>query len=154
MGELVLLEVQDGIGTILLDRPPMNALSFQVQEEIRLAALEAAQRSDVRAVILYGGPKVFAAGADILEMADQNYEQMVERSVALQVSFSAVARIPKPTIAAVNGYALGGGCELSLCCDLRVAAANAKFGQPEVLLGIIRCRRNSTTHPIDRTIAG
>ncbi|MEI8056340.1 MAG: enoyl-CoA hydratase-related protein [Actinomycetes bacterium] len=137
MGELVLLEVQDGIGTILLDRPPMNALSFQVQEEIRLAALEAAQRSDVRAVILYGGPKVFAAGADILEMADQNYEQMVERSVALQVSFSAVARIPKPTIAAVNGYALGGGCELSLCCDLRVAAANAKFGQPEVLLGII-----------------
>ena len=137
MGELVQLEVQGGVGTILLNRPPMNALSFQVQEEIRQAALEASQREDVRAVVLYGGPKVFAAGADINEMAQASYQDMVARSNALQASFTAVARIPKPTIAAITGYALGGGCELALCCDLRIAGEKAKLGQPEIQLGII-----------------
>lgn len=137
MGELVQLEVHGGVGTILLNRPPMNALSFQVQEEIRLAALEASQREDVRAVVLYGGPKVFAAGADIKEMSQASYQDMVARSHALQVSFTSVARIPKPTIAAITGYALGGGCELALCCDLRVAGEKAKLGQPEIQLGII-----------------
>jgi enoyl-CoA hydratase len=137
MGELVQLEVQGGVGTILLNRPPMNALSFQVQEEIRQAALEASQRQDVRAVVLYGGPKVFAAGADIKEMAQASYQDMVARSNALQASFTAVARIPKPTIAAITGYALGGGCELALCCDLRIAGEKAKLGQPEIQLGII-----------------
>jgi enoyl-CoA hydratase/carnithine racemase len=137
MGELVQLEVQGGVGTILLNRPPMNALSFQVQEEIRQAALEASQREDVRAVVLYGGPKVFAAGADIKEMAQASYQDMVARSNALQASFTAVARIPKPTIAAITGYALGGGCELALCCDLRIAGEKAKLGQPEIQLGII-----------------
>jgi len=115
----------------------MNALSFQVQEEIRQAALEASQREDVRAVVLYGGPKVFAAGADIKEMAQASYQDMVARSNALQASFTAVARIPKPTIAAITGYALGGGCELALCCDLRIAGEKAKLGQPEIQLGII-----------------
>jgi enoyl-CoA hydratase/carnithine racemase len=115
----------------------MNALSFQVQEEIRQAATEASQRDDVRAVVLYGGPKVFAAGADIKEMAQASYQDMVSRSNALQASFTAVARIPKPTIAAITGYALGGGCELALCCDLRVAGEKAKLGQPEIQLGII-----------------
>ena len=137
MGELVQLEVHSGVGTILLNRPPMNALSFQVQEEIRQAATEASQRDDVRAVVLYGGPKVFAAGADIKEMAQASYQDMVARSYGLQASFTAVARIPKPTIAAITGYALGGGCELALCCDLRVAGENAKLGQPEIQLGII-----------------
>ncbi len=137
MGELVQLEVHGGVGTILLNRPPMNALSFQVQEEIRQAAAEASQRDDVRAVVLYGGPKVFAAGADIKEMAQASYQDMVARSNALQASFTAVARIPKPTIAAITGYALGGGCELALCCDLRVAGEKAKLGQPEIQLGII-----------------
>lgn len=137
MGELVQLEVQGGVGMILLNRPPMNALSFQVQEEIRQAALEASQREDVRAVVLYGGPKVFAAGADIKEMAQASYQDMVARSNALQASFTAVARIPKPTIAAITGYALGGGCELALCCDLRIAGEKAKLGQPEIQLGII-----------------
>ena len=137
MGELVQLEVHSGVGTILLNRPPMNALSFQVQEEIRQAATEASQRDDVRAVVLYGGPKVFAAGADIKEMAQASYQDMVSRSNGLQASFTAVARIPKPTIAAITGYALGGGCELALCCDLRVAGENAKLGQPEIQLGII-----------------
>ncbi len=137
MGEFVRLEVDGGIGTIRLERPPMNALSAQVQEELRAAAREATDRADVRAVIVYGGPKVFAAGADVKEMAGWDYQHMVDRSVSLQSAFTAVARIPKPVIAAVTGYALGGGCELALCCDLRVVGDNAKLGQPEILLGII-----------------
>ena len=136
-GEFVRLETADGVGTIRLERPPMNALSAQVQEEIRSAAREATERADVRAVIVYGGPKVFAAGADVKEMAGWSYQQMVDRSKGLQSAFTAVAAIPKPTIAAVTGYALGGGCELALCCDLRIAGDNAKLGQPEILLGII-----------------
>ncbi|MEP6798158.1 MAG: enoyl-CoA hydratase-related protein [Lapillicoccus sp.] len=137
MGDFVRLDVEDGIGTIRLDRPPMNPLSVQVQEEIRAAASEAAERSDVSAVIVYGGEKVFAAGADIKEMQVMSYTDMVDRSAALQSSLTAVARIPKPTVAAVTGYALGGGCELALTCDFRIAADNAKLGQPEILLGII-----------------
>ena len=137
MGEFVRLEVADGVGTIRLDRPKMNALNVQVQEEIRAAAAEASERDDVKAVVVYGGEKVFAAGADIKEMADMSYTDMVRRSGALQSSFSAVARIPKPVIAAINGYALGGGCELTLCADVRYAAEDAVLGQPEVLLGVI-----------------
>ena len=137
MSEFVRLEVQDGVGTIRLDRPKMNALNVQVQEEIRAAATEAAEREDVRAVIVYGGERVFAAGADIKEMADMSYQDMVRRSGALQSSFTAVAKIPKPVVAAVNGYALGGGCELALCADYRIAADDATLGQPEILLGVI-----------------
>ena len=137
MAGFVTLEVDGGVGTIRLDRPPMNALNTEVQEQIRAAAHEASERREVRAVVIYGGPKVFAAGADIKEMADMSYVDMVERSAALSSAFSSVARIPKPTVAAVTGYALGGGCELSLCADRRVAAQNAKLGQPEILLGVI-----------------
>jgi enoyl-CoA hydratase/carnithine racemase len=137
MGEFVNLTVSDGVGTIRLDRPKMNALNVQVQEEIRTAALEATANDDVRAVVIYGGEKVFAAGADIKEMADMSYADMVKRSGPLQSSLSAVAAIPKPTVAAITGYALGGGCELALCADYRIAAEDAKLGQPEILLGII-----------------
>jgi enoyl-CoA hydratase/carnithine racemase len=137
VGEFVRLEVSDGVGTVRLDRPPMNALNVAVQEEIRAAATEAAARDDVRAVVLYGGEKVFAAGADVKEMADMSYTDMVRRSGGLQSSLTAVAEIPKPVVAAVTGYALGGGCELALCADVRVAADDARLGQPEVLLGII-----------------
>jgi enoyl-CoA hydratase/carnithine racemase len=137
MSEFVRLEVADGVGTIRLDRPKMNALNAQVQEEIRAAAVEATEREDVKAVVLYGGERVFAAGADIKEMADLSYTDMVHRSGRLQAAFSAVARIPKPVVAAVTGYALGGGCELALCADLRFAAEDAVLGQPEILLGII-----------------
>jgi enoyl-CoA hydratase/carnithine racemase len=135
--EFVRLEVADGVGTIRLDRPKMNALNAQVQEEIRAIAAEAAARDDVKAVVVYGGEKVFAAGADIKEMADMSYTDMVKRSTGLTTAFTAVARIPKPVVAAVTGYALGGGCELALCADIRIAAEDAVFGQPEVLLGII-----------------
>ena len=137
MSEFVRLEVAEGVGTIRLDRPKMNALNAQVQEEIRAAAHEAAERDDVKAVVVYGGEKVFAAGADIKEMADMSYTAMVQRSGKLQSPFSAVARIPKPVVAAVTGYALGGGCELALCADVRFAADTAVLGQPEILLGII-----------------
>ena len=137
MGELVRLEVEDGMGTIRLDRPKMNALDVAMQEEIRAAALEATERDDVRAVVLWGGERVFAAGADIKEMAAMSYVDMVKRSGLLESAFSAVARIPKPVVAAVNGYALGGGCELTLCADYRIAAEDATFGQPEILLGLI-----------------
>jgi enoyl-CoA hydratase/carnithine racemase len=135
--EFVRLEVTDGVGTIRLDRPKMNALNEQVQEEIRAIAGEAAARDDVKAVVVYGGERVFAAGADIKEMADMSYTDMVKRSTGLTTAFTAVARIPKPVVAAVTGYALGGGCELALCADIRIAAEDAVFGQPEVLLGII-----------------
>jgi enoyl-CoA hydratase/carnithine racemase len=134
---LVRLEVEDGIGTIRIDRPPMNALNVEVQEGIRAAAHEATARDDVSAVVVYGGEKVFAAGADVKEMATMSYSDMVARSGALQSSFTAVARIPKPVVAAVTGYALGGGCELALCADFRVCGDNAKLGQPEILLGVI-----------------
>ncbi|MGW7684721.1 enoyl-CoA hydratase/isomerase family protein [Kribbella sp. NPDC054772] len=137
MGEFVNLTVSDGVGTIRLDRPKMNALNVQVQEEIRTAALEATANDDVRAVVIYGGERVFAAGADIKEMADMSYADMAKRSGPLQSSLSAVAAIPKPTVAAITGYALGGGCELALCADYRIAADDAKLGQPEILLGII-----------------
>jgi enoyl-CoA hydratase len=133
----VRLEVEAGVGTVRLDRPPMNALSAQLQREIRDVAAEATDRADVRAVVVYGGPKVFAAGADVKEMVGLSHEEMVRHSATLQDCFTAVARIPKPTIAAVTGYALGGGCELAMCCDLRVAGDNVKLGQPEILLGII-----------------
>jgi enoyl-CoA hydratase/carnithine racemase len=137
MGEFVRLEVESGIGTVRLERPPMNALNAQVQDELRAVAAEASERRDVAAVVVYGGEKVFAAGADIKEMQAMSYTDMVDRSAALQGAFTAVARIPKPTVAAATGYALGGGCELALCCDFRVAADNAKLGQPEILLGVI-----------------
>jgi enoyl-CoA hydratase/carnithine racemase len=136
-GTLVQLEIADGIGTIRLDRPPMNALNIQVQEELREAAREATANEEIRAVILYGGPKVFAAGADIKEMAGMGYSAMAARATALTGAFDAVARIPKPVVAAVNGYALGGGCELALTADWRVAADDATLGQPEITLGII-----------------
>lgn len=137
MGTYVHLEAEDGVATIRLDRPRMNALDAAMQEEIRLAAVEASERDDVRAVVLYGGEHVFAAGADIKEMAAMSYTDMVVHSRRLQECFCAVAAIPKPTVAAITGYALGGGCELALCADVRIAAENARLGQPEILLGVI-----------------
>jgi enoyl-CoA hydratase len=137
VGEFVRLETSDGIGTIRLDRPPMNPLNTQVQEELRESAREAADDPAIRAVVVYGGPKVFAAGADITEFTATTYQQMSVRAAALSGAFDAIARIPKPVVAAVTGYALGGGCELALACDWRVVADDAKLGQPEIKLGII-----------------
>ncbi|MEU6204859.1 enoyl-CoA hydratase/isomerase family protein [Micromonospora musae] len=137
MSEFVRLEIKDGIGTIRLDRPPMNALNKQVQEELRAAATEASADPEVHAVIVYGGEKVFAAGADIKEMADMSYVDMAARAADLSSALGVFARIPKPVVAAITGYALGGGCELALACDWRIVAEDAKLGQPEIKLGII-----------------
>jgi enoyl-CoA hydratase/carnithine racemase len=127
----------DQIATIRLDRPKMNALNAQVQAEIAEAARQVSADDDVRAVILYGGERVFAAGADIKEMAPLGYAEMAMRTAALQAAFDVVAGIPKPVVAAVTGYALGGGLELALCADFRVLGESAKVGQPEIMLGVI-----------------
>ncbi len=137
MADLVSLDVDAGIGTIRLQRPPMNVLSVQLQDELAEVAGEVADRRDVRAVVVEGGPRVFSAGADVEEMARWSYTEMVDRSEALQNSLGSVARLPQPTVAAISGFALGGGLELALCCDVRVAGDNARLGLPEIRLGII-----------------
>jgi enoyl-CoA hydratase/carnithine racemase len=137
MGELVRLEVEEGVATIRLDRPPMNAIDEALTADLRQAAVKATERDDVGAVVLWGGEKVFAAGADVKMMVDMgpsDVKPMIER---LQEVFNMVEDIPAVTIAAINGYALGGGCELAMCADLRFAAEDARIGQPEILLGII-----------------
>ncbi|GAB2936021.1 enoyl-CoA hydratase/isomerase family protein [Nonomuraea fastidiosa] len=137
MGEFVSVEVADQIATIRLDRPKMNALNGQVQRELAEAATLIDADPQAQAVILYGGERVFAAGADIKEMSTMSYADMAAHSATLQGALNAVARIGKPVIAAITGYALGGGCELALCADFRVAGESAKLGQPEVQLGLI-----------------
>jgi cyclohexa-1,5-dienecarbonyl-CoA hydratase len=137
VGELVRLEVEDGVGTIRLDRPPMNAIDQDLTRDLLAVAQEVTRREDVGAVVLYGGEKVFAAGADVKMMADMGPAQVRPMIMGLQEVFNAVEDIPKVTIAAVTGYALGGGCELAMTADLRFAAPDAKLGQPEILLGII-----------------
>src|ERR1700729_3410885 len=137
MGEFVRLEVADGIGTIRLDRPPVNALNDQLTGELADAARSAASSDAVRAVIIYGGERVFAAGADIKDMAEASYAAMVTRAGGLQEAMGLVAGIPKPVVAAITGYALGGGLELALAADFRVAGEGARLGQPEILLGVI-----------------
>jgi enoyl-CoA hydratase/carnithine racemase len=138
MGEFVNLEVAgSGIGTIRLDRPKVNALNRQVALEIDDAVEAARSDDDVRAVVVWGGEKVFAAGADIKEMVELDAVAMFRYIGVFQEVFTRLEQLPKPTIAAINGYALGGGCELALACDLRIAAEDAQLGQPEILLGVI-----------------
>lgn len=137
MAEFVTLEVADGIGTIRLDRPPMNALNRQVQRELVAAAEEATARDDVAAVIVYGGDKVFAAGADVKELESVTAAEISRNGAGLQRAIGVVSEIPKPTVAAITGYALGGGLEVALSADRRIAGDNAKLGVPEILLGVI-----------------
>ena len=136
-GELVRVQTEQAIATIRLDRPPMNALSAAVQSELAAAADLVSADENVRAVVIYGGERLFAAGADIKELADADYVQMRADIARLQDALTAVARIGKPVIAAISGYALGGGLELALCADFRVAGESARLGQPEILLGLI-----------------
>ena len=131
------LEAADGIGTIRLNRPPINALNDQLTSELADAARGAAESDEIRAVIIYGGEKVFAGGADIKQMAEASYAEMAARSGRLQAAMGLIAGIPKPVVAAITGYALGGGLELALSADFRVAGESARLGQPEILLGII-----------------
>ncbi|MGN6681138.1 MAG: enoyl-CoA hydratase/isomerase family protein, partial [Streptosporangiaceae bacterium] len=137
MGEFVQVDVDQAIATIRLTRPPMNAIGAQLTAELAAAAAAVNEDEQIRAVIVYGGEKVFAAGADIKEMADADYTTMTLTGSRLQGALNAVAKIGKPVVAAITGYALGGGLELALCADFRVAGEGAKVGQPEILLGVI-----------------
>jgi enoyl-CoA hydratase/carnithine racemase len=137
MTEFVKVEVSDRIATINVDRPPVNAMNHEVQLELQAAAVGCATDAEIRAVIISGGPKVFMAGADIKEFHRVTASEMIRRAAELSGALDAVARIPKPVIAAVNGYALGGGCELALTADFRISAETARWGQPEILLGVI-----------------
>lgn len=135
--EFVRADLDSGVAVLHLTRPPMNALNLTMQRQIAAAANVISAHPDVEAAVLYGGPKVFAAGADVKEMASMTYSDMAESAHRLRESFDAVARISQPTIAAITGFALGGGLELAMCADFRVAGDNVKLGQPEILLGII-----------------
>lgn len=138
MGEFVRVEVEDAVATIRLDRPKMNPLNRQMQLELIDAARQVTRDGAVAAVVLYGGERVFAAGADIKEMAPMTYAEMsAEPSRLLQDFTRTLAAVPKPVIAAITGYALGGGLEVALTADFRVAGEGAKLGQPEIQLGII-----------------
>src|SRR5579863_8233484 len=119
MPEFVRLDIADGIGTIRLDRPPVNALNDQLTGELALAASAATVSDEVRAVIIYGGQKCFAAGADIKQMAEASYAEMAQRAGGLQSAVGLLAAIPKPVVAASTGYALGGGLEVALAADFR-----------------------------------
>ena len=137
MGDFVRVETEAGIATIRLDRPTMNALNGQLQREIGAAAAEVGADPETRAVILYGGERIFAAGADVKEMSEASPAEIMDLAAGIQAAFKAVAHIPKPVVAAITGYALGGGLELALCADFRVLGEGAQVGQPEILLGII-----------------
>jgi enoyl-CoA hydratase/carnithine racemase len=136
MGEFVSLEITDNIGTIRLNRPKVNALNDQVTEELAAAA-RAAAADEVRAVVIYGGERVFAGGADIKVMAEAGYAEMTARAARLHEAMNVLAGLGKPVVAAITGYALGGGLEVALAADFRVAGESARLGQPEILLGVI-----------------
>ena len=136
MGEFVRLEAEGPVATIRLDRPPANAISQQVSDELRDSVVESGRR-DVRAVVVWGGPQTFAAGADLKEIAQLGREDIRPVVSALADALTLLEEIPKVTIAAIEGYCLGGGCELALACDFRFAAKDSMLGQPEIALGII-----------------
>jgi enoyl-CoA hydratase/carnithine racemase len=124
----------DGVAVLRLDRPKMNALSAELLRQLGQAAQDLTA-DPPGAVVVYGGERVFAAGADITEFGGP--DQAGEVGGLFLASLNALAAVPRAVIAAVSGYALGGGCELALACDFRVAGESAKLGQPEILLGII-----------------
>jgi enoyl-CoA hydratase/carnithine racemase len=135
--ELLIVEVEDGIATVTLNRPPLNPFNSNLFSQLGRCADELTSDDEVRAVVITGGEKNFAAGADIKEMAEANPVQINKFIKVGQGSITAVENIPKPVIAAINGFALGGGCELAIACDWRFVHEDAKIGQPEILLGII-----------------
>ena len=124
-----------GVGTILLNRPPTNALTRQVYRELASAAEEAAGRSEIAAVILYGGHEIFCAGDDVPELRTLSAKEAGVGARVRHRAFEAVTSIPKPTVAAVTGYALGSGLTLALAADWRISGDNVKVGSTEILSG-------------------
>jgi len=136
--EILKIDVAEGIATVTLNRPKaMNALNSQFFREMDQWVAEVKTRKDVKVMIVTGEGKAFAAGADIAEMVDMSQEEAREFSLTGQNTFRSLELLEIPVIAAVNGFSLGGGCELALACDIRIASNKAKFGQPEVNLGLI-----------------
>jgi enoyl-CoA hydratase/carnithine racemase len=137
MGEFVRTETEDGVATIRIDRPPANALARPVSLELSEAAAAVADDDAIGAVVVWGGEKIFAAGADIKAMVGYGPDEIASDVGALEQACRDLEAIPKITIAAINGFALGGGLELALACDFRYAAQDAQLGLPEIKLGII-----------------
>ena len=137
MGELVNVTVADHLATIRLDRPPMNAVNTRMQVELSEAAAYVGRVPQFRAAVVYVGPEGVRGRRRYQGDADKAHLDMQAFTQRLQAAFTAVAEIPKPVVAAITGYALGGGLELALCADFRVCGESAKLGQPEILLGII-----------------
>ena len=135
----LLMEVENEVAVVTINRPKsLNALNSETLAEINELFTEIEKRKDIRVVILTGsGEKSFVAGADISEMVNASSQEGRTMGMLAYEAFSKIENIPQVVIAAVNGFALGGGCELAMSCDIRVAAENAKFGQPEVGLGIL-----------------
>jgi enoyl-CoA hydratase len=140
MNEFVSVHTSDeqpGIATLLLSRPPKNALTRQVYRELAAAAADITARDDVHAVILFGGHEIFSAGDDVPERTLLNSDEAATAAELCRTAVDAFAAIPKPTVAAITGYALGGGLNLSLAADWRVAGDNVKFGVTEILAGLV-----------------
>lgn len=138
MGDHVTITTnQHGVATVRLNRPPVNALDPATWTALGEAAAALAADESVAAVVLWGGPKVFAAGADVKALKRLDPTEARSHATTLQQAFAALAGLPQVTVAAINGYALGGGCELALTADFRYAAEDAQLGQPEILLGLI-----------------
>jgi enoyl-CoA hydratase len=134
--ENVIVEKDSAVAVVTLNRPQqLNALSYALFKDLSLAMQELDRDDQIRVIIVTGGEKVFAAGADIKEMADRGpFDERLQERLAYR---DRINKISKPVIAAVSGFALGGGCELAMMCDVIIAADNAKFGQPEIKLGVI-----------------
>jgi enoyl-CoA hydratase len=152
--EMILTETRGHVGLITLNRPKaLNALNNQLMRELMDALTDHDENDDIGAIVITGNEKAFAAGADIKEMADQTTQQMMDRDhVAV---FGRIRTIRKPVIAAVSGWALGGGCEVALSCDMIVASESARFGQPEITIGVIPGAGGTQrlTHAVGKVIA-
>ncbi|KUI43739.1 enoyl-CoA hydratase [Mycobacterium sp. IS-1590] len=140
MSEFVSIHTSDeraGIATLLLSRPPTNALTRQVYRELASAARRIGERDDIHSVIVYGGHEIFSAGDDVPELRTLNADEADTAAKVCREAVDAVAAIPKPTVAAITGYALGGGLTLALAADWRVSGDNVKFGVTEILAGLV-----------------
>mgnify|MGYP001507235898 CR=1 FL=1 len=133
----VRIDVGDGVGLLTVDRPPANALDLGLVQEIALAATRLAQRADVGALVITGAGPRFVAGADIKTMRTLGADEMARFISGIQRAMDDIEAVPMPTVAAVNGHAMGGGMELALACDLRLLADGARTGLPEVRLGLL-----------------
>src|SRR6516164_4605162 len=142
----ILVETRGRVGLIRLNRPQaLNALSATLREELLAAAERFDADSAIGCIVITGSEKAFAAGADIKEMVDKSYIDVFARNFAAE--YERLTRLRKPLIAAVAGFALGGGCEVAMMCDMIIAADNAKFGQPEIKLGVIRASAARSASP-------